>query len=691
MQFQIQHKETFTNQLRDVPVQFWPQILDKAETLRSEPRPDGHMRKKLKKYHGNICRIRSGDYRIIYTYGDGWVELLGVDGRDDVYDEQAYVGSGLGRLGQSSGLHDRAFVIDEKLPVQERDDLPGLIDENLLQRLSIPDAYFPALTPCRTVQDLLDADVPDVVRNRLFDVVTDPDFDSVLTRPSYHTGEIHNLLRYVEGDLMGFLLKLDTEQEAMVDWGMKGSGPTLLKGGPGTGKSTVALYRVQALLRDLQRQGVENPRILFTTYTNALVTFSQQLLHSLLGEDMRYIEVHTADAVVQGIVNSFGFRQQVVPSRELFPLLHKAAAQTAQRSAEPGTGLLREAPELTDGYILEEIGTVIEAHALTSLDAYLRIDRTGRRVRLTARQRTAIWTVYEQLIVLMDNARVSTWHRLRRRAMAVLRAGRGPRKYDAVIIDEAQDLEPTTLRVLVEMCAHPNRLFITADANQSIYGSTFRWANVHENLRVRGRTSALRTNYRSTRQIGQAAREYLAYGPLEPDIEQLYASEGPLPLLARADSPMEEVAILAEFMRSAAYYCRLGLDSCAVLVPSEAVGKDVAGRLRQVGIAAEYMTGRDLDLTKRVVKVITLHAAKGLEFPIVSLTGITRGFHQPEGTGGEREEEILKMRRTIFVGMTRAMRALAITAPHASRNPLLQGLGSTLWHMQEGIHQPAHA
>jgi superfamily I DNA/RNA helicase len=66
--------------------------------------------------------------------------------------------------------------------------------------------------------------------------------------------------------------------------------------------------------------------------------------------------------------------------------------------------------------------------------------------------------------------------------------------YDAVVVDEAQDLDPNTLRLLTQLCRHPNRLFITADANQSIYGSSFRWNDIHQDLKFVGRTGILKVN-----------------------------------------------------------------------------------------------------------------------------------------------------------------------------------------------------
>jgi MoxR-like ATPase len=51
-----------------------------------------------------------------------------------------------------------------------------------------------------------------------------------------------DLLRYREGELLSFLLKLSPEQEKYVNWSLNTSGPTLVKGGPGTGKSTIRCY-----------------------------------------------------------------------------------------------------------------------------------------------------------------------------------------------------------------------------------------------------------------------------------------------------------------------------------------------------------------------------------------------------------------------------------------------------------------
>ncbi len=42
-------------------------------------------------------------------------------------------------------------------------------------------------------------------------------------------------------------------------------------------------------------------------------------------------------------------------------------------------------------------------------------------------------------------------------------------RYGAIVVDEAQDLAPVALAALLSLVESSNRLFVAADANQSIF------------------------------------------------------------------------------------------------------------------------------------------------------------------------------------------------------------------------------
>ena len=97
-------------------------------------------------------------------------------------------------------------------------------------------------------------------------------------------------------------------------------------------------------------------------------------------------------------------------------------------------------------------------------------------------------------------------------------------------------------------------------------------------------------------------------------------------------------------------------DSSAELAPDDEAGTGLDAFLAQIALVSDADTRRD---DRGLITLMTLHNAKGLEYPIVFIIGCEEGVfpHSRSLDEGSLEEE----RRLCYVGITRAMRDLTLT------------------------------
>jgi DNA helicase-2/ATP-dependent DNA helicase PcrA len=127
----------------------------------------------------------------------------------------------------------------------------------------------------------------------------------------------------------------------------------------------------------------------------------------------------------------------------------------------------------------------------------------------------------------------------------------------------------------------------------------------------------------------------------------------------------------------------------AVLAPLARRCGDDAGRFRtEISLGAETDA---LDPRAEAIPLLTLHAAKGLEFDVVFLAGCERGLLplRLPGSGPLTPDETAEERRLLFVGMTRARGQLVLTCAArrtrhgaqetAGRSPFLTAISADLF------------
>ncbi|MGJ3573702.1 DNA helicase PcrA [Corynebacterium diphtheriae] len=134
---------------------------------------------------------------------------------------------------------------------------------------------------------------------------------------------------------------------------------------------------------------------------------------------------------------------------------------------------------------------------------------------------------------------------------------------------------------------------------------------------------------------------------------------------ARLDNLNELVSVAREFSSEAANqvaYERMGAENQAPEIPELSEGEAAPGSLMAFLERVSLVADADQipDNEQGVVTLMTLHTAKGLEFPVVFLTGWEDGQFPHLRALGE-PKELAEERRLAYVGITRARRALYLS------------------------------
>ncbi|SDD51443.1 UvrD-helicase domain-containing protein [Actinokineospora iranica] len=447
------------------------------------------------------------------------------------------------------------------------------------------------------------------------------------------------------------------------------NGPAQVTGGPGTGKTVVALHRVKHLLTRKPRS-----RVLLTTFTNALARTLRENLALLLDDDdqLARVQVTTVDAFANRIV------------RDLTGLPSAPIGDAEERQLWRRVGRMLGLP-WTEQFLVQEFRQVVLAQNIRDKDEYLRADRRGRGMPLRPWQREQLWAAMETFTTELAGSGRTTHLRICSQAADLLgRPNAGAHQFDHVVVDEAQDLHPAQWRVLrAAVPDGPDDLFITGDPHQRIYDSRVSLRTL--GISVPGRSARLRVNYRSTAEILGWSVGVLDGTPVEglggegSDSLVGYRSllHGKRPRMAGHANETLEIAALVETVRE---WLRQGvpLNEIAVCTRFNVLLDKVHARLRAEDIAAVWVKDHPRSDVGGV-RLATMHAMKGLEFRCVAVVGATAraipflaGVTPVEVDRQQYENDMLKERCLLFVACTRARDALAVSWS-GTASPFLPG------------------
>ncbi|MER5552344.1 UvrD-helicase domain-containing protein [Streptomyces sp. NPDC002793] len=486
-------------------------------------------------------------------------------------------------------------------------------------------------------------------------------------------------------------LFLHPEQRRLATTGFKGSAK--VTGGPGTGKTVVALHRVRHLV-DRLPPGHDRP-VLLTTYNTNLAEDLRHRLSQLGGEALlRRVDIKSVDRLAREVVEQ-------APGTDLGRPLDDEAAMNLWHTVRTETGLLQYDADFLDA----EFKHVILAQGCGTRHLYMRLSDRRGRPRITRAERADVWTLVEAYrdhlsvsrrttyaMIADQAARIEQSHAARVEEQAHYKeemggldlihreASRGmwltPR-YRHVVVDEAQDLSASHWRMLRAMVpSGPDDIFLVGDAHQRIYAHHVILGRL--GIETRGRAARrLTLNYRTTREILRSAGG-LVTGETFDDLDggddslQGYRSvlTGLAPQFWRAPDWQTEMRAVASLIQERHDTYGTPYRAMAISVPDGTAAAQMAGILARApfGIPAVEL-GRDgVRGDRDAVRIGTMYRFKGLEFQRVFLTSVSDGQiphqrieqHRFANPDRYRQEE-QRARSLVFVAATRARDELVIT------------------------------
>ncbi|MBF0512343.1 MAG: ATP-dependent helicase [Candidatus Omnitrophica bacterium] len=411
----------------------------------------------------------------------------------------------------------------------------------------------------------------------------------------------------------------------------------LITAGPGTGKTHTLVYRIAELIPSLK----SDDKILAITFTNKAARQMKERLLSL-GVDMSFLFVGTFHAFCLKLLRDY-FEHTALPQN--FEVVDPQKIE----------GFSQETLERIS-YMKSTQLAIIPDNEFRAYQRYLHENR---------------WIDFDDILkealLLLEDEDVLNEVSL---------------KYRHILVDEYQDINIVQNALLKKLLYQGALLAAIGDANQSIYG--FRGSRVEFFSRFEkdfpgALTMALEENYRSASNLVAAA------GQMMGGIQLLARMEAQGKLIvhhaatdrAEADYVARKIEKLVGGLdMRTSHKARYGFGEVAVLYRLNAQGLLIGQMLDHLGVPyqlahqkkrAELYCDEDalnqneeeFEFDVQKVSLMSLHAAKGLEFPVVFIVGCEDHLLPLDFLKMKADPK--EERRLFYVGMTRAKEELYLT------------------------------
>lgn len=290
-------------------------------------------------------------------------------------------------------------------------------------------------------------------------------------------------------------------------------GERLIKGSAGSGKTTVAIYRLMTVAKtirdDKKRTGDTSPVICrIITYNNTLRSYVEALVNNeknSLGNDAEIvIHVSTFDK----------WAYDTCSAENLFYLTGSKNKTSQEGQAVVMRSIIKHGlASLDSEFALAEITYILGKYPPDQLNDYLITDRVGRGASPRVDKKLMLEVAKDYIKWKTENKKNDGDD-----LSVMMQNHPTPQAHDVIIVDESQDMTANKMRAIKHFLKPiVGSLTLIYDSAQQIYRHGYTWKEVGINVAGGDRTVALTRNYRNSREIALYVNSILQNADLGQD------------------------------------------------------------------------------------------------------------------------------------------------------------------------------
>ena len=441
------------------------------------------------------------------------------------------------------------------------------------------------------------------------------------------------------------------------------NGPARVIGGAGTGKTVIVVHRA----KELASRCRNDDRVLVTTYSRTLADDISARLESICTKaELGRIDVNTLDSIT-------------IP---LSPRYIKYNRKERGYSASPLAVAWRNAQEkanyytFPESFYISEWSEIIQGQQIKSREAYLKALRVGRgdhRVDRAARDKIYTVMEYYKEYMIEKNWIDIDWAE---NECAALLSKNNKGKYKFVIVDECQDFRAPAFRLIRALAGkeHPNDLFLAGDSRQRIYSGRASLSSC--GIYVRNRSTQLKVNYRTTREIYDLSLKLqkgfnyddLDNNPTEKDGNSSIRHGEP-PTIRVFKTEGEEISAVIKDIKSRLKKGFRSSEICIVAKTNKICDRYQRELMSNGLEPLRLLQDQSDDRTLPGIRVSTMHRVKGMEFDCIYAVSVNDGVmpfnweHKDPNKDKNAQLDILKKDANLLaVAITRARKTSWISS-----------------------------